>query len=103
MRTCTRWSRRTCTRWSRSPSARPVIAGTKGPTRLPRSMSSCRNCKAELARVFVDLGTTPLSNSYVSEGQLDSPEPHFPLRPYICEECLLVQLPMFESPEAIFG
>lgn len=64
---------------------------------------SCRNCNAELTRVFVDLGTSPLSNGYVEEADLDSPEPHFPLRPYICEECLLVQLPMFETPEDIFG
>jgi SAM-dependent methyltransferase len=35
--------------------------------------------------------------------QLDEPEPHFPLRPYICDECLLVQLPVFESPDRIFS
>jgi SAM-dependent methyltransferase len=64
---------------------------------------NCRNCQAELTRVFVDLGTSPLSNAYVRTDQLDEPEPHFPLRPYICDECLLVQLPVFETPEEIFG
>ncbi len=64
---------------------------------------NCRNCHAELSRVFVDLGTSPLSNAYVRADQLDEPEPHFPLRPYICDECLLVQLPVFETPETIFG
>ncbi len=29
-------------------------------------------------------------------------EPTFPLCVYLCEQCLLVQLPEFESPEAIF-
>jgi len=64
---------------------------------------TCRNCQAELTRVFVDLGTSPLSNAYVRTDQLDEPEPHYPLRPYICEECLLVQLPVFQTPEQIFG
>jgi SAM-dependent methyltransferase len=56
-----------------------------------------------LTRVFVDLGTQPLSNAYVRTDQLDEPEPHYPLRPYICDECLLVQLPVFQTPEKIFG
>lgn len=30
-------------------------------------------------------------------------EPFFPLHAYICDQCLLVQLEEFESPEAIFG
>jgi SAM-dependent methyltransferase len=63
----------------------------------------CRNCKATIDRVFVDLGTSPLSNAYVSAEQLDMAEPHFPLRPYICDGCLLVQLPVFETPQEIFG
>ena len=69
----------------------------------PPSSRPCRNCHAELTRVFVDLGTSPLSNSYVRPDQLDEPEPHFPLRPYICDNCLLVQLPVFKSPKKIFS
>jgi SAM-dependent methyltransferase len=64
---------------------------------------TCRNCAAQLTRVFVDLGTSPLSNAYLARGDLDSPEPHFPLRPYVCDSCQLVQLPMFETPDEIFG
>jgi SAM-dependent methyltransferase len=66
-------------------------------------VASCRNCGATLTQLFVDLGTTPLSNAYVKAEDLDRPEPHFPLRPHICDDCLLVQLPMFETPEEIFG
>src|SRR2546426_8385988 len=63
----------------------------------------CRNCGASLGRIFCDLGTSPLSNGYITEAQLDEPEPRWPLRPYICESCLLVQLPVFETPEHIFS
>ncbi len=63
---------------------------------------TCRNCNATLSRVFVDLGTSPLSNAYLTEADLDEPEPHFPLRPYVCDQCGLVQLPMFETPAEIF-
>jgi SAM-dependent methyltransferase len=63
----------------------------------------CRNCNARLTRVFCDLGTSPLSNGYLTEGDLDSPEPRFPLRPYLCDSCSLVQLPMFETPAEIFS
>ena len=62
----------------------------------------CRNCAKPLTRPFVDLGTSPLSNAYLSGEDLDRAEPHFPLRPYICEVCLLVQLPVFETPAEIF-
>lgn len=63
----------------------------------------CRNCGAPLEHLFADLGTTPLSNDYVRAYQLDLAEPHYPLRPYVCGECLLVQLPVFQTPEQIFG
>lgn len=63
----------------------------------------CRDCGQPLGRVFVDLGVQPLSNAYVPSDQLDDPEPRYPLRPYICDECFLVQVPVYETPESIFG
>jgi len=30
-------------------------------------------------------------------------EPHYPLRVYICDVCYLVQLPVYQTPERIFG
>ncbi|MCS6776664.1 MAG: class I SAM-dependent methyltransferase [Chloroherpetonaceae bacterium] len=62
----------------------------------------CRFCDAPLHHVFVDLGTSPLSNAYVRPDQLGQPEPFFPLTVYLCTECFLVQLPAFEAPEHIF-
>jgi SAM-dependent methyltransferase len=40
---------------------------------------------------FIDLGTAPPSNSYLSETQLAAPEKWYPLRVYACTQCWLVQ------------
>ena len=44
-----------------------------------------------------------MANSYLSSTDLLKMEPHFPLCVYVCRQCLLVQLPEHESPEAIFS
>ena len=59
----------------------------------------CRFCKAPLARTFVDLGMSPLCESYVPPERLDAMEPFYPLHVRICERCLLVQLPEYVAPE----
>jgi len=46
---------------------------------------------------------SPLSNSYLSESQLQSMERFYPLHAYVCASCFLVQLPEFETPENIFS
>lgn len=63
---------------------------------------NCRFCDKELSDVFVSLGSSPLSNSYLVKEQLNRAEAFYPLCVYICSECLLVQLPEFEKPEKIF-
>ncbi|MEE8277990.1 MAG: class I SAM-dependent methyltransferase, partial [Thermoanaerobaculia bacterium] len=63
----------------------------------------CRACGQRLEHVFVDLGMSPLANSYLEPENLLRMEPFYPLRVFVCAECLLVQLPEFESPESIFG
>ncbi|MBP1157796.1 MULTISPECIES: class I SAM-dependent methyltransferase [unclassified Paenibacillus] len=63
----------------------------------------CRFCNHDLTHTFVDLGMSPLSNSYVSPQQLKTAEITFPLHAYVCENCLLVQLEEFQSPEHIFN
>ena len=62
----------------------------------------CRLCGAELRHTFVDLGMSPLCESFVPPEQLDSPETYFPLRAHVCEKCFLVQLREYVSPEHIF-
>ncbi len=63
---------------------------------------NCRFCHTPLTEVFVDLGMSPLSNGYLRPDQLDAPEVFFPLQVRVCSECVLVQLPQYESPDVIF-
>jgi SAM-dependent methyltransferase len=46
---------------------------------------------------------SPIANNYLSEEQLGSMEPFFPLHALACDQCFLVQLEEFETPEAIFS
>ena len=67
------------------------------------SQCVCRLCGAGLTRTFIDLGMSPLCESYVSEDQLDQAEAFYPLHVRLCSSCLLVQLPEYVSGEAIFS
>jgi len=51
----------------------------------------------------VDLGVQPLANSYLEPADLGKAEAFYPLCVFVCGECLLVQLPEEEKPEAIFS
>ncbi len=64
---------------------------------------SCRFCRTPLENTFVDLGVSPLSNSYLEPENLKNMEPFYPLHAYVCSECFLVQLEEMSSPEAIFS
>jgi len=66
------------------------------------SAPACRLCGAPLTRVFVDLGAQPLCESYLDDDGLHQPETFYPLRTYVCDECLLVQAEDFATPEQIF-
>ena len=65
--------------------------------------TSCRVCQRPLEKIFVDLGMSPLSNSYLRKAQLLLMEPFYPLRVFVCEGCLSVQLPELQKAESIFG
>jgi C-methyltransferase-like protein/putative zinc binding protein/methyltransferase family protein len=67
------------------------------------SLYSCRLCGAPLTRTFVDLGMSPLCESYVAEEHLDDAEVFYPLRVRLCDACLLVQLPAYVTGESIFS
>ncbi len=62
----------------------------------------CRFCNAPLKHTFVDLGMSPLCESYLSAEQLNQMEPFYPLYVYVCEKCYLVQLEEYVTPEHIF-
>ena len=63
----------------------------------------CRFCDAPLKHTFADLGLSPFANSYIKKEQLYQMEAFYPLHVYVCEACFLVQLPVFQNPEEIFG
>ena len=62
----------------------------------------CRFCGTPLRRTVVDLGMSPLCESYVSAEHLDRMEPFYPLHVWVCDACYLVQLEEYVSGEAIF-
>jgi hypothetical protein len=64
--------------------------------------SICRFCGASLKDTFVDLGMSPLCESYVPQDALNQMEPFYPLHVWVCRECLLVQLDEYVTPEHIF-
>jgi SAM-dependent methyltransferase len=63
----------------------------------------CRFCGADLQHTFVDLGMSPLCETYPAPADLNRGEIYFPLHVYVCSKCFLVQLEEYESPENIFS
>jgi SAM-dependent methyltransferase len=66
------------------------------------AQGTCRLCGSSLAHTFVDLGMSPLCESFRTHDQLDTMEPYFPLHVLVCGQCFLVQLKEYVSPEHIF-
>ena len=64
---------------------------------------NCRFCAAQLSKVMCDLGISPLANSYVKFEDSQTAEKLYPLKVWVCHECLLAQLEEFESRDAIFS
>jgi C-methyltransferase C-terminal domain/Putative zinc binding domain/Methyltransferase domain len=65
----------------------------------------CRYCNAQLAHTLVDLGSTPLANSYLPVGrpELIAAEPRFPLRVMVCTSCWLAQTTETLRADTIFN
>jgi SAM-dependent methyltransferase len=63
----------------------------------------CRFCGEALLHELVDLGMSPLCESFLAADQLDRMEPFYPLRVLVCARCLLVQLREYVSPGEIFS
>ncbi len=66
------------------------------------NQACCRFCGAPLTHTLVDLGMSPLCESYVSADKVNAMEPFYPLHVYVCEKCYLVQLEEYVSREDIF-
>jgi len=78
-------------------------AGTKK-SPLPHQ-AFCQSCGAPLTRTLVDLGQSPLANSYVRLPVDEStpPDPVYPLHARVCDRCLLVQVESVVPASEIFS
>jgi len=65
-------------------------------------MAYCRFCQAPLDHILIDLGMSPLCESYLTADQLNQMEPFYPLHVYVCKACFLVQLEEYVRPDHIF-
>jgi SAM-dependent methyltransferase len=63
----------------------------------------CRFCGAGLQQTVVDLGLSPLCETYPAAADFNRGEKYYPLHVYVCEQCWLVQLEEYESAENIFS
>lgn len=62
----------------------------------------CRHCSNVLEVPFLDLGTAPPSNAYLTPDTLAAPETWLPLRVLVCTECWLVQTEDFAAADSMF-
>jgi SAM-dependent methyltransferase len=63
---------------------------------------NCRHCNAATLLSFLDLGTAPPSNAYLTLTQLSEPEVWYPLRLLVCSQCWLVQTQDYAGRESLF-
>lgn len=81
------------------------MATTALPSKVDQkaAVKPCRFCGAPLERTFVDLGMSPLCETYPAPADFNRGEMYYPLHVYVCEQCFLVQLEEYESAENIFS
>ena len=71
-------------------------------TTASRIQSKCRICGSGPLVRYLDLGSTPLANSYVRSGDLSSPEFREELALQVCLTCGLSQLTRVVHPDLMF-
>jgi hypothetical protein len=62
----------------------------------------CRLCGTLLETTCVDLGMSPLCESFLPADRTNQMEPYFPLHALVCRACFLVQLQEYVKPADIF-
>jgi SAM-dependent methyltransferase len=62
----------------------------------------CRHCATPLTLDFLDLGSAPPSNAYLTAEDLDKPEAVYPLRLKVCPSCRLVQTEDYTAAGDLF-
>jgi hypothetical protein len=82
-----------------------VLANTKlssPPVGATPAYGHCRLCDRRLETTLVDLGMSPLCESFLTAEQINQMEPYYPLHVLVCSGCFLVQLQEYVKPESIF-
>ncbi len=67
-----------------------------------RRLTRCIVCDMTTVEEFLDLGSTALANKFLSETELNMPEPKYPLNVGFCHTCGHVQLTEAVPPHAMF-
>jgi hypothetical protein len=63
----------------------------------------CRFCGTVFRHRVVDLGMSPLCESFLRGDQLNQMEAFYPLHVWVCDQCFLVQLEEYVTGEEIFS
>ncbi len=63
----------------------------------------CRHCDSEVKLPFVDLGSAPPSNAYLTKKTMRAGEKWYPLRVLVCTHCWLVQTEDFTGRDELFN
>jgi hypothetical protein len=78
-----------------------VRRGTRD-SALTAARLHCRLCDSDPLLSVLDLGATPHCEKFLTPGELDLPEPTFPLHLRLCEDCLLLQIPALITAQDTF-
>jgi SAM-dependent methyltransferase len=79
-----------------NPAPASIPTGDAGATAM------CRSCGGDRLETFLELGQMPLPDALLAAGELDGPEPRFPLDVAFCPDCSLVQILEEVPPEQLF-
>ena len=79
------------------------ITNKKTPVDQSCSAPRCLFCREPLRQTLVDLGMSPLCESYLSREQLNQMEAFYPLHVRVCGKCFLAQVEEYVSAENIFS
>lgn len=64
---------------------------------------NCRHCGSPVRHTFIDLGSAPFSNAYLTAEDLNRPEFYYPLKVLVCDQCWLVQIEGHARAEELFN
>jgi hypothetical protein len=67
-----------------------------------QNTTRCIVCEKSNVEQFLDLGSTPLANKFLSKDKLSQPEASYPLRVGFCHDCHHVELTEAVPPSAMF-